>query len=1240
MGMAAIGMAILGAASFAASFFLRPKIKLPDTSSDGPRLGDLTATTSQYGIGIPRVWGTYLVTGNVIWTGRVTEHANVTTTTVRTGGGKGGGGGGSQTHTQTSYTYTTSLAVGLTTGKIDRVLKILMDGELVYDATCATLDTTVPGLVFRLYHGTEDQDRDPTMVAQLGAENTPAHRGLAYIVFDELNITTFGNRMPQMQFLVQREGTTQTLTQALGTTSPFAVSWGLSRYYEVAGGQLVARAVATDAVMRSVSAPSAARVVYADRSYVAVFYSAGRNHRRMAVYDAHALSLMHDERVEFRGAGSGLDAPHVSGQRSLVARYTSELTGDQRVMAFVAMSDYYFIGAASSWAGTTIFDMVSGEVITSDPNAEGLRGWHSWFDVMRSDVTSVTVAWLHDADVSGQLVLDVVVLHDDLEISYGLTGADWRAKPVLEKLRSIPITTTLIDPQGRIAGFFDSVYSGPNYSPVDWVLHDSADGGFIISACDGIFTVKLSSTGSVLWRFCSDESFVWNSIYLHSSGANYGSRLDGRRMQVRGKKDGVSGRYTLDTSTGEVVDFYPVAGGIGATAWDSNADALVLGSQLYLFGRGAIQGTPVTQIISDLSEDVGVAPGDMTDIEGLAVTGYLQAKPSEARGVIEPLGQLFNFDALDGGDHLKWVRRGKPSVIDISPDELLAGSNNITTNRADDVSLPQAIAVSYSDPAIDYESSTVYRQRYAGNEGYETNRSRNQKTVEVPAAIPADVAKQAADTILMQAWYGRTTYKIKLPRDKILVDAGDVVTISEPGQLPVDVLIDKATLGAGLQIELSGSAQDSSQYTSTISADVPSSGVVVQKIQAEMFTRLYMLPVPYLDDLNNQNWQSVINYYALGAYDDDWAGGLVDRLDADQLWRDAGQMPFDSAHGTLSADLPAPSKWDVFCTNEQLEIHVALMHGDLETVSQAEMLEGANAAALVHSTRSAEVIQFREAHLQEDGSYILRGILRGRRGTDSAAFNRTVQAGTDFVLLGSRITGASVRPMSAIGTIEKYRGRGANQLPENGDVRAISVEGYEYKPYAPWHVKVELQPNGDWLLTWERRTRLHGGLQGGTGEVALNEWLEQYEIDVYDGGEIVRTVTVDSDAEFLYTEAMQIEDGVVGAGFVVYQMSEQVGRGFPSLRVDSAPNALVAQYSIFAITDIPPPDIFAAQQSVFIVTGTPAPNVLAAQHGVFAITGTPAPSALIAQHSVFSASGIPTPTALIAQHIVFVILEN
>ena len=158
---------------------------------EGPRLADMDGLTSTEGAPVPRVFGRARIGGQLIWATRFEEVAEHEVTRASSKGGKAGPK--APATVTTTYSYYANIAVGLCEGPIGQVRRIWADGK--------ELD---PEIVWRLHTGSEDQPPDPLIVAKEGAENAPAYRGLAYVVFERLPLAGFGNRVPQFSFEVVR----------------------------------------------------------------------------------------------------------------------------------------------------------------------------------------------------------------------------------------------------------------------------------------------------------------------------------------------------------------------------------------------------------------------------------------------------------------------------------------------------------------------------------------------------------------------------------------------------------------------------------------------------------------------------------------------------------------------------------------------------------------------------------------------------------------------------------------------------------------------------------------------------------------------------------------------------------------------------------------------------------------------------------------------------------------------------
>ena len=146
------------------------------------RIDRLRLQTAGEGAPIPRIWGQMRVPGHVIWASPLDEIS----TTESAGGGKG-----APQAKVTQISYRLSVALALCEGRILGVGRVWADGE----------EIAASDLNMRVYRGSETQMPDPAIEAHEGAD-TPAYRGVAYVVLEDLVLERWGNRMPQLSFEV------------------------------------------------------------------------------------------------------------------------------------------------------------------------------------------------------------------------------------------------------------------------------------------------------------------------------------------------------------------------------------------------------------------------------------------------------------------------------------------------------------------------------------------------------------------------------------------------------------------------------------------------------------------------------------------------------------------------------------------------------------------------------------------------------------------------------------------------------------------------------------------------------------------------------------------------------------------------------------------------------------------------------------------------------------------------------
>jgi hypothetical protein len=221
-------------------------------------------------------------------------------------------------------------------------------------------------------------------------------------------------------------------------------------------------------------------------------------------------------------------------------------------------------------------------------------------------------------------------------------------------------------------------------------------------------------------------------------------------------------------------------------------------------------------------------------------------------------------------------------------------------------------------------------------------------------------------------------------------------------------------------------------------------------------------------------------------------------------------------------------------------VNASLRRGTLESTNYDGLLSGLYAILV-----GDEILFYRDATLELDGTVTLRGLLRGRRGSEYAMSGHVV--GERLIFLDPNTLSRITHDSSYLGVQRYYKAVTDDASVASTPVKLFTNEGVNLMPIAPVHLGGGRDASGNIILNWVRRTRISGEWRSGV-DVPLGEATEAYIVEIYDGssyGEVLRTVEVTTQT-LTYTAAQQTSDfGSLQSTvyFRVYQINAIVGRG-------------------------------------------------------------------------------------------------
>lgn len=931
-----------GSLGYLAGYFIGnlldpPKVEMPEPAMQKVQM-------SEYGRPIPILYGQDRFAGTVIWQKYPFDKHKQ----------KSGGKGTSPQVTTT--TFSTSFAVLLCKGPIDHVEKVFADGRLVWPGDEDNFD-------FTLYLGDEDQLPDPTMEGELGVGQVPAYRGYAYAVFTDLMLKQFGERIPQLEWVVSTKPYQDIPIERIAENysnasieAPRIMEWDLN------GSQITV-----------VSAP----------------WNVSRDPRHPSI-TADSVS-QYDRDMNYTGSAA-------------VAGYAAPRDFDLCNEAPLAAGDEYLCYSVGNYYQDSSSDPIPLWVrFTSGSN--DFPGPFGIAAAVGSPPTLTQVDWpmLFSMDTYSKLPTG----NPNVNIPAGIEYASYYGVPAGEFIGGSSLTE-----DGTRLYLFTAPSSGAHLDKWYEIISGVIARQGTISPTFAKHSLGYGNSaapwggGSLCNMTENNGQFMW--VYNSNSSGPLG-----------GLTGGIVSIYEFDPNT---LNFaansffsYAAAGGASGASVEGSIKVLKTGYAGIIRGDGKMAifrrvmpdpGVVLGDIVADISS---MTPLDATEYDTSDLTqivpGYRITSQMEAGNAIQPLRQAYFFDAAETDGVVVFKNRGGASVLTLTDEDMGATSDGadeglVSIERIDELELPQRVTVDFIDLNFDYQKGTEYEER-------QTTSSQSQTSLSLPIVLDGATAKAIAKSLLWSAYLEREHFSWRLPRKFIKLDPTDVVEIDGK-----ELRIETSTVRADGVIELTGVISrisaypdpNSSSSTGGGSTVIPPDGSGVQNPPLAIpLTTLVLLDIPLLSQHD-----APFGFYAAmaPATTGPWSGAtLYKSLDGGVSWVAIANTSYPDVLGTVAEALwssgtsgggsPIGSPMGS-PPHDILTVTLSDDDAELSSCTATALANGANLFALQSGT-GWELCQFQTATLIAPRTYEITVDVRGAFGT--SAYQSGHSAGDQFVLL-------------------------------------------------------------------------------------------------------------------------------------------------------------------------------------------------------------------------------------------------
>jgi hypothetical protein len=1225
-------MAVMGA-SVAGSLLLKDKSK-PNPS----KLNDLRVSSSTFGRGIPLVYGTMRVTGNMFWATDFREDHYYMTNKGKRVEGKKGEKKEKKGKAQEVYDYYANFAMGLAAGPVESLIRVWADNNLIYDKlnrqdpddpvveigftqqqgqgkggpqSAAGKGKGRQGasgrFVFRFYKGNEEQLPDAFMKSKTGASKSPGYRGLCYLFFEDFALKDFGNRTPTITAEISVREQRRPMVEWCENLEPKTgfqnkVSWPAhydpyrNKLYHMASGQVTPGGPTNRTMIRCFDIQQMKEVRRIDITDIHGSWM-GMSHQgdfvwNMSTQNASPIGFRDPDSMAIKAVWGGSAILVVDPTQAVwLPTFAVPLIGTDATLQPVGWT------AVDSWPGVHIFDddyNLSSYIQASDPrtglkkkievgqpNAVTPTGHGAGaFAITKAiyDLTEQIFAFSPDPDRLGLSNNDFELVFEWPTAAMKANGAAVGGTGVFGGLQFGGISWAGAVVGAKVLGVVAWWFGGGENAGTYVLAYDYQSGALLwtkkisndrVGPSEGFMSPNVSSTNQLSW-FAGRTIYTvdWRQ-YLVSSiqvGSTFG---DGNRVYLPSES---YGQYYLANK--DAILYFSQDPGV------NNGE----GNWIICYLDRKVQGKI---LVSDICRDVALRsriPDSRIDISGLTtdeeITGYMVENPTAGKDILSELSDVFQFDVVESDNILKFVSRGKDPVKVITQEDLgvvetdFGGENEYyTETRQQEIELPERCVVEYVDPLQKYETGNQSFKRPLRPLSVMGSSERLDVTLNM--AMTPLRAKTLAQRILFAAWGERTKHEYMLPPDYLMLDPSDVMEVRlDNGETLLDRITD-IEIGADLSMKLNTVSQHASHYnlTTTVGAG---GGVISLPYTPPPNAKVGVFDTPYLWDVDAETNPSFYEFYwAAMATGLGYNGGSISsRRDDSDNAETEGFSKVDAIWGYCVTPVPPPpsGRTEITDTTTVLELAMGFdWNAGEEPRYTWESIEDANWPSTNNMIIIGdEVMLFKNVEVLENGNVKISHLIRGYRGSGVAAFNHdpgtfNLEVPHAYLKLDSWVivTNTSVHdadhPIADLNVKHRYMISTGTWLPNWLAANNKITTGATRKPFQVGDIE-RSQSGTDLTIKFSRATRFAGDFKNGTSVVPVNEQYEKYE--VYFLKAAYDKATWDPENTALYWNKTELTDvtsvtlnsaTLTAAGktnksdiyLVIYQLSDQVGRGFP-----------------------------------------------------------------------------------------------